>query len=183
MKTYKAAYGISALTMFVKLVLGSVPVFFVLALALAAQEGTSFLLALAEFFGVVLIMGLCFFVLVALISLMAKAVTTNQVIVEESKIYYQGKNLVLDQIQYITLYFPVHRRFSNAPQLLSVWVSDKEKLTIVRPSLFLISALKKRCPNAKFQVDASRSDFKMVFFVGLGVTVVFLLIWIFTAMG
>ena len=183
MKTYKAAYGISALTMFVKLVLGSVPVFFVLALALAAQEGTSFLLALAEFFGVSLIMGLCFFVLVASISLVAKTVTTNQVEVEEDKIHYREKHLVLDQIQYITLCLPISRRFRMAPQLLSLWVSNQEKLTIVRPSLFLIAALKKRCPNAKFQADDPESEFKMVFFVGLGVTVVFLLIWIFTAMG
>lgn len=184
MKIYKATYGVTAFYFLASFFLMGIPVSFVLGFALAVEGHSSFWYAPIIFLICIPGAGLFFSVPILLINLVAKAVTTKQVLVEEHKIYYQGKHLFLDQLQYITLYLPELNRYSRGnPQLLSLWISDKENLLIVRPSILLIADLKKRCPKAKFCVEDPLGFLRIAFFIGLGISLVFFLIFLFSALG
>ena len=184
MKIYKPTYGISAYYFLANFFLMAIPMFIVLGFVLAFEGHGGFWYAPIAFLISIPVAGITFFVLILLINLVAKAITKNKVLVEEHKIYYQGKHLFLDQIQYITLFLPELNRYSRSePQLLSLWISDKESLVIARPSILLIADLKKRCPKAKFSVEDPMNFLRTSFFIGLGITALVFVISIFTAMG
>ena len=184
MKIYKPIYGMTAYYLLACFFLMSIPMSLGLGFILALEGNGSFWYAPIAFVFSVPGAGLLFAVPILLVNLVARAATTHQVLIEEDKIYYQRKHLLLDDIQYITLFLPEPRRYSGCdPQLLSLWINDKEKILIVRPSLFLIADLKKRCPKAKFCIEDPLGFLRPAFFVGLGITVVLFLIVLFSALG
>jgi hypothetical protein len=132
----------------------SLPSFITLDIVLSifdnAKMGWMVGVALVAFTALVAI-GVLFAILVtALINCFKEA----SVFLDESTIEYKGTKLNLDSIRYITLYLPeMKSRTSRSPQELSLYINDKEHIVIRRPSVALIAYLKKRCKNAKFEID------------------------------
>ena len=101
------------------------------------------------------------------VNLIMKPLTKNIVTVDNEELSYKGARLRLDEIKYITLYLPKASQTSSSPQELSIWINDNDSAVIKRPALTLIHMLKKRCPNAKFEIDELRSKIRFVLIMGI----------------
>ena len=92
----------------------------------------------------------------------------------EKFVTYLNTSLDLDRIKYITLYLPeMISRNNLSPQELSLYINDKEHIVIKRPSILLIAYMKKRCLNAKFEINLSKSRLITDLIVGLCVAIFF----------
>ncbi len=101
--------------------------------------------------------------------------------VSKDSITYEGTTLMLDKIEYVTLYLPkIGSRISMQIQELSLYISDKEHIVIKRPSPSLIKYLKRRCGNAKFEIYELRERIKLDLIICLCVTVATVVIAYFT---
>ena len=139
---------------FTELFIMSLPGIVTLDIALSifdnAKMGTVIGMALLAFTGLV-VLGSLFAILVTALINCFKEVS---VFLDESTIEYKGTKLNLDSIGYITLYLPeMKSRTSASSQELSLYTNDEEHIVIRRPSVALIAYLKKRCKNAKFEID------------------------------
>lgn len=102
--------------------------------------------------------------------------------VSEDSITYEGMTLMLDKIEYLTLYLPKMKSRTNMQiQELSLYISDKEHIVIRRPSPSLIKYLKRRCDNAKFEIDELQERIKSDLIISLCVTVATVVIAYFMA--
>ena len=154
MKNYKPTYCISMPCFFAELFIISLPCVITLDIALLISDNAKMRwivgMILVSFTALVTI-GVLFAILVtALINCFKEA----SVFLDESTIEYKGTKLNLDSIGYITLYLPeMKSRTSVSSQELSLYTNDEEHIVIRRPSVALIAYLKKRCKNAKFEID------------------------------
>ena len=154
MKNYKHTYCTSIPCFFTELFIISLPCIVILDIALSISDNAK----MGMLIGMVLV---AFTALVATGVLFAILVTAlincfkdTSVFLDESTIKYKGTKLNLDSIGYITLYLPeMKSSTSPSPQELSIYTNDEEHIVIRRPSIALIAYLKKRCKNAKFEID------------------------------
>ena len=141
-----------------------------------AKMGTVIGMALLAFTGLV-VLGSLFAILVTALINCFKEVS---VFLDESTIEYKGTKLNLDSIGYITLYLPeMKSRTSASSQELSLYTNDEEHIVIRRPSVALIAYLKKRCKNAKFEIDELGKRIKNDLIIAVCLPVVIFLLAMF----
>ena len=100
-----------------------------------------------------LLTGLCFAFAVVM-NLIVNAFKSPSVYINDGCVICEGKKLNLELVKYVTLYLPeVRPRSRYTPQTLSVYVDFDEHLVINRPSVRLIAHVRKRCINAKFEIE------------------------------
>jgi hypothetical protein len=156
LKNYKHTYAASVPCFIAELFIISLPGIVTLDIALSISDkvkiGTVAGMVLLSF-AVLLALGVLFSALLtALINLFKDA----SVFIDEYNIEYKDIKLNLDSIEYITLFLPeMTSRLSATAQELSIYLNDKEHIVIRRPSIALTAYLKKRCKNAKFEIDHS----------------------------
>ncbi|MBR3715417.1 MAG: hypothetical protein IKM18_05870 [Clostridia bacterium] len=174
MKEYKSAYCISFLCCYIELFLICFPCAllgdFILFFLNKAVLGKVFF----SFIAVSLLLIVCILIFTALINLIINFFKKSSVFVNEKFVTYLNISLDLDKIKYITLYLPeMISRNNISPQELSLYINDKEHIVIKRPSILLIAYLKKRCLNAKFEINLSKSRLITDLIVGLCVAIIF----------
>ena len=180
MKNYKHTYCISMLAFFAELFIISLPGIVTLDIALSifdnAKMGTVIGMALLAFTAFVAIGVLFAILLTALINCFKDA----SIFLDECTIEYKGIKLDLDSIEYITLYLPnMKSRVSASSQELSLYINDEEHIAIRRPSIALIAHLKKRCKNAKFEIDELGTRIKNDLIIAICVSVAIFLFVMF----
>ena len=174
MKEYKSAYCISFLCCYIELFLIFFPCAllgdFILFFLNKAVLGKVFF----SFIAVSLLLIVCILIFTALINLIINFFKKSSVFVSEKFVTYLNISLDLDRIKYITLYLPeMISRNNISPQELSLYINDKEHIVIKRPSILLIAYMKKRCKNAKFEINLSKSRLITDLIVGLCVAIIF----------
>ena len=70
-------------------------------------------------------------------------------------------------------------RTSASSQELSLYINDEEHIVIRRPSVALIAYLKKRCKNAKFEIDELGARIKNDLIIAVCLPVVIFLLAMF----
>lgn len=162
MREYKPIYCLSLLYGFVIILLTAIPM-----LAIADVDmyldGKS---ELGQFFAGILLTGIYLFliltVIVLLINLVVLIFTQKSVTLSDSVILWDGKQILLNQIREITVFLPEISKTRSRPHSVTVWASKTDYFDIKRPSLGLLIALKKRCPQAKFHIDDWRQQIKEI---------------------
>ena len=180
MKNYKHTYCISLVYSFVELFIISLPgiVTFDIAISIFDHSKIGVLTSMAVLiFTVLAAIEVLFAILVTVLINCFKGVS---VFIDECTIEYKDTKLNLDSIKYITLYLPDLRRMSVIPQELSLYISDKEHIEIHRPSITLIAYLKKRCKNAKFEIDELGKRIKKYLIIAICIAIVVFLFVMFT---
>ena len=180
MKNYKHTYCISMPCFFAELFIISLPGIITLDIALSISDNAK----MGSIVGMVLV---AFTALVATGVLFAILVTAlincfkdTSVFLDECTIEYKDTKLNLDSIEYITLYLPeMKSRTSASPQELSLYINDEEHIVIRRPSVALIAYLKKRCKNAKFEIDKLGARIKKDLIIAVCLPVVIFLLAMF----
>ena len=165
---------------FAELFIISLPGFITLDIALSISNNEK----IGSIVGMVLV---AFTALVATGMLFAILVTAlincfkdTSVFLDECTIAYKDTKLNLDSIEYITLYLPeMKSRTSASSQELSLYINDEEHIVIRRPSVALIAYLKKRCKNAKFEIDELGKRIKNDLIIAVCLPVVVFLIAMF----
>ena len=180
MKNYKHTYCTSIPCLFTELFITSLPSIVTLDIALSisdnAKMGSIVGMVLVAFTALVAT-GVLFAILVTALINCFKEVS---VFLDESTIEYKGTKLNLDSIGYITLYLPeVKSRISASSQELSIYSNDEEHIVIRRPSVALIAYLKKRCKNAKFEIDELGKRIKNDLIIAICVSVAIFLFVMF----
>lgn len=181
MKNYKHTYAASVPCFIAELFIISLPSIVTLDIALSISDkvkmGMVTGMVLLSFM-MLLVLGVLFSVLLtALINLFKDA----SVFLDEYNIEYKDTKLNLDSIEYITLFLPeMTSRFSATAQELSIYLNDKEHIVIRRPSIALTAYLKKRCKNAKFEIDRLGSRIKTDLIIAVCVAAVTVFLAMFT---
>ncbi len=170
MKTYKKPYGTSLPCFTLKMAIISIPAALIIDICFAFYDNMSF--GTISLFCVLGFLGFALFGVVFsfLITLIINLFAYPSVFVNEKTITYENKTLDLDSIKYLTLYLPeIRSRISSTTQELSIYTTDKEHIVIKRPSIALIAYLKKRCTNAKFEIDEIKSRLKTDLIISAGI--------------
>ena len=180
MKNYKHTYCISMPCFFAELFIISLPGVITLDIALSifnnAKMGSVVGMVLVAFTALVAT-GVLFSILV---TALINCFKDTSVFLDECTIEYKDTKLNLDSIEYITLYLPeVKSRTSASSQELSLYINDKEHIVIRRPSVALIAYLKKRCKNAKFEIDELGARIKNDLIIAVCLPVVIFLLAMF----
>ena len=180
MKNYKHTYCISIPCLFVELFIISLPGVITLDIALSifnnAKMGSVVGMVLVAFTALVAT-GVLFAILV---TVLINCFKDTSVFLDECTIEYKDTKLNLDSIEYITLYLPeMKSRTSASPQELSLYINDEEHIVIRRPSVALIAYLKKRCKNAKFEIDELGARIKKDLIIAVCLPVVIFLLAMF----
>lgn len=180
MKEYKRTYGTSLPCCYLKLCVIAAPCGLVGDIILFFLNKSVFGTVSLIFVVVSLLFVVLSLSFVVLISLIINAFKDASVLVDEKSITHMDKTLALDEIKYISLYLPkTISKVSSSPQELSIYISDEEHMVIRRPSIKLIAYLKKRCENAKFEIDELKSRLKMDLIIGICLAIVFSVIALF----
>ena len=133
-----------------------------------------------SFIAVCLLLSICILIFIILINLIINLFKMPSVLVNEKFVTYLNISLDLDRIEYVTLYLPeMTSRTKISPQELALYINDKEDMIIKRPSVLLIAHMKKRCKNAKFEIDGVKSRLITDLIIGLCVAIVFSVVTLF----
>ncbi|MBQ7830133.1 MAG: hypothetical protein IJ345_07665 [Clostridia bacterium] len=155
MKRYKATYCISILFFLADFTIIIIPSAIPFGIRIANDGRYAFWSVLLVFVAGAFALMLVALLSAFLINPLLKLIVSNEAFIYQNEISYNGRRLNIEDIKYVTLYFPtVISRTSGNPQMLGLWVDDDNSIVIKRPSLTLIAALKKKCTNAKFTIDA-----------------------------
>lgn len=162
MREYKSVYCFSSLYIYVIILLISTPL-------LAVADVDMYLDGKSEqgqFLVGILLTGIYLFLTLAaavlLINLAARIFTKKCVTLSDSVICYEGKQILLSQIREIIFFLPEISKTRSRPHSVTVWASKTDYFDIKRPSLGLLIALKKRCPQANFEIDDWRQQTKEI---------------------
>ena len=153
MKEYKPTYCISLLYFWALLFAALLPLLVLSFVVMVITGQTVFWTYALEGIGVSGLMLAVSVLLVFMTSLIMGPFAKNTVEVSEHNVCYEEKTIQLDRIRYITLRLPVFSRHFHESQVLEITTDDEICMDIKRPSVALITALKKRCASAHFAVD------------------------------
>lgn len=153
MKEYKATYGISVILFWLNIVVMSAWLIIPLSIINHLYWWLGLMVT-----GITCIAAVFFILLVLLLNAILKSGTKNRVFLGDDKITYQGKTLSLQKVRRITLTFPFIGHSFYQKQELVLGIEDCAYMTVKRPSLSLIVAVKEICPQAKFSVKGWKSE-------------------------
>ena len=154
MKRYKHTYCTSLLYILATFFITFLPGMITLDIALSILGYTKMGTLIKVAFFIILILSVTGVLFAILVTALVNCFKDASVYLDESTIEYKDTKLNLDGIKSITLCLPeVKSRFEISPQELSLYISNKEHMVIRRPSVALVAHLKKRCKNAKFEID------------------------------
>ena len=165
MKAYKPTYGSSFLFMWAIICIGFSPSLILLSILAAitgyAPFGEIFLGSIAG----MLLFGLAYLLFILLLNIFIRPFIRKTVDLTEYAISYAGKTLRLNSIRYITLYLPNLMQKTAPPTFLVLWADDKNYIEIKHPSFTLITAVKRQCAHAVFDVDDWKALIKQCLFI------------------
>lgn len=181
MKKYKRTYCASLPWFFLKLIVICAPCVLIGDIVLFFLDKSELCAVLVSFIFVSLLLMVFGWGFMTFVSLIINLFKNASVSVNERFITHMNKELDLDKIEYITLFLPEFKsRTSSSPQELSLYINAEEHIVIRRPSIRLIAYLKKRCPNAKFEIDELKSRLKTDLITGGCVTIAVFAVCLFT---
>ena len=180
MRHYKANYGTSyffAHVYFIAILLPTLPMIdIILAIRGEAQLGSITLMGIGVCIALALFSAWMTFLFTCIGKLFSRKFTT----VDQNTITHEGRTLTLDSVRYVTVYLPEISRNSSKPLRLTLWADNTHYCTIHRPALSLILHLRKRCHNARFDIDDLRGQIKWCL-VGSLVFMIILILSILTS--
>lgn len=180
MKEYKHTYCASLLYSFVKAFIVFFPTMILLAIIAHTEGYATFWQIFGAYWSAFAIFWVAIAVFILLVSVLIGLFANKTALLTDTYISYPGQTLRLDDIRYITLYLPeLKGRYSSAPFELTLWVDDKNSISIKHPSFRLVAALKKRCPMAVFYIDDWKVQLKECMWIQLGIVAIAVIAIIF----